>query len=124
MYLGFRTLNRLTMSKFDEAVEKYAASAKKLNLNIDQDFLVKVTRGLGPSIYNADAETVASSDPDELKTVKNNFLIKKLGLKDGPELDKAIDEVMDQLGKSNRYKYRALVYALLAKKFKKESIYA
>lgn len=111
------------MSKFDDAVEKYAAMVKDLNLDIDHDFLVKVTRGLGPSIYNVDAETVAGSDKDELNTVKKNFLIKKLGLSDGPELDEAIDQVMEQMGRSNRSKYRALVYALLAKKFNKESVY-
>lgn len=111
------------MSKFDDVIKKYTAEAKKLKLNIPNDFLIAVTRGLGPSIYNADAETVASSDPSELDTVKKNFLIKKLGLTDGPELDKAIDEVVEQLGRSNRNKYRALVYALLAIKFKKQSIY-
>lgn len=111
------------MSKFDEAVDKYSAEAKKLKLDIPHDFLVKVTKGLGPSIYNADAETVAGSDPEELKTVKNNFLIKKLGLKDDAKLDSAIDEVMEELGRSNRNKYRALVYALLAQKFNKQSVY-
>ncbi|HTO38261.1 MAG TPA: DUF2853 family protein [Brumimicrobium sp.] len=111
------------MSKFDEAVEKYLAENKNLKLGIPEDFLVKVTKGLGPSIYNKDAETIASSDPDELETVKKNFLIKKLGLNDGPELDKAIGEVVEKLGASNRNKYRALFYALLAIKFKKESVY-
>ena len=52
-----------------------------------------------------------------------NFLIKKLGLKDGPELDEAIQDVMDQMGKSNRNKYRAMVYYLLTLKFNKASIY-
>ena len=52
-----------------------------------------------------------------------NFLIKKLGLKDGPELDKAIDAVLEKYGKSNKSKYRAVVYYLLAKHFKKESVY-
>ena len=54
---------------------------------------------------------------------KNNFLINKLGLTDGPELDAAIDEVMQQMGTSNKSKYRAVVYALLAKKLGKEAIY-
>lgn len=111
------------MSKFDETVAKYKAENEKLKLNIPEDFLVKVTKGLGPSIYNKDAETIASSDPAELETVKKNFLMKKLGLADGPELDKAIEEVVEQLGASNRNKYRALFYSLLAIKFKKESVY-
>lgn len=50
----------------------------------DIDLLTKMTIGLGPSIYNADTATVAGSQPSELETLKNNFLIKKLGLTDGP----------------------------------------
>ena len=87
------------------------------------DFLTKVTVGCGPSIYNADAATVSGSDASELATVKNNFLIKKLGLEDSTELDSAIDSVMETYGRSNRNKYRAVVYYLLAKHFKKESAY-
>ena len=34
------------------------------------------------SIYDADASTIASSQPGELETVKKNFLMKKLGLDD------------------------------------------
>ncbi|HPR00583.1 MAG TPA: DUF2853 family protein, partial [Saprospiraceae bacterium] len=65
----------------------------------------------------------SSGDPQELERVKKNFLIKKLGLKDGPELDKAIAKVVDTFGSSNRNKYRAIFYYLLVKEFKKESMY-
>lgn len=112
------------MSKRDELIVKYAADLKeKCGVTADMDFLTKVTVGCGPSIYNADSSTVAGSDEKELATVKNNFLIKKLGLKDGPELDKGIEAVMEQYGKSNKSKYRAVVYYLLAKHFKKEAVY-
>ncbi|WP_025740234.1 DUF2853 family protein [Aquimarina pacifica] len=112
------------MSKRDELITKYAADIKdKIGQTPDMDFLTKVTIGCGPSIYNADAATVSGSDKSELETVKKNFLIKKLGLSDGPKLDEAIASVMEQYGKSNRNKYRAVVYYLLAKHFGKESIY-
>ncbi len=112
------------MSKRDDLIQKYAADLKeKCGETADIDFLTKVTVGCGPAIYNADASTVSGSDQAEIDTVKNNFLIKKLGLSDGPELDAAIAEVLDQYGQSNRNKYRAVVYYLLAKKFKKESVY-
>ncbi|MDB2463174.1 DUF2853 family protein, partial [Algibacter sp.] len=91
--------------------------------NPDMDLLTKVTIGCGPSIYNKDAATVSGSDDSELATVKNNFLIKKLGLSDGPKLDEAIASVMETYGKSNRNKYRAVVYYMLTKHFGKESIY-
>jgi Protein of unknown function (DUF2853) len=112
------------MSKRDELIAKYAADLKdKCGVKPDMDLLTKVTIGCGPSIYNADAATVSASDASELATVKNNFLIKKLGLKDSSDLDKGIDAVMDQYGRSNRNKYRAVVYYLLTKKFGKESAY-
>ncbi len=112
------------MSKFDELLDVYKTEFKKiLSEKLDEDLLTKVTKGLGPSIYNLDASKVSGSDKKELETVKKNFLIKKLGLADGPELDKAIDEVIEKLGRSNRNKYRAIVYYLLAKKFNKEEIY-
>ena len=112
------------MSKRDELIAKYAADLKeKCGVTADMDFLTKVTIGCGPSIYNADASTVSGSDEAELATVKNNFLIKKLGLKDSADLDKGIAAVIEQYGKSNRNKYRAVIYYLLAKHFKKESVY-
>lgn len=112
------------MSKRDELIEVYAADLKeKCGVTADMDFLRKVTIGCGPSIYNKDSSTVAGSDKSELATVKNNFLIKKLGLADSADLDAAIDSVMEQYGRSNRTKHRAVVYYLLAKHFKKESVY-
>ncbi|WP_396601293.1 DUF2853 family protein [Algibacter sp. R77976] len=112
------------MSKRDELIVKYAADLKdKCGINADMDLLKKVTIGCGPSIYNKDAATVSGSDDSELATVKNNFLIKKLGLSDGPKLDEAIASVMETYGKSNRNKYRAVVYYMLTKHFGKESIY-
>ncbi|MFJ1474690.1 DUF2853 family protein [Capnocytophaga cynodegmi] len=112
------------MSKRDELIELYAKDLKeKCGITPDLDFLKKVTIGLGPSIYNADSSTVAGSDKTELDRVKQNFLIKKLGLKDGPELDNAIESVIETYGKSNKSKYRAVVYYLLAKHFKKEGVY-
>ena len=111
------------MSKFDEKVALYKKFMDDRDIRSNTDLLTAVTKGLGPSIYKNDAETVSGSDPKELETVKKNFLIKKLGLADSPELDKGIAKVMEQYGQSNRNKYRAVVYYLLTKHFKKESVY-
>ncbi len=113
------------MSRRDELIEKYAADLKdKIGVTPNMDLLKKVTIGCGPAIYNADASTVSGSDPDELKTVKESFLIKKLGLRDTPDLDTGLEKVMDAYGKSNRNKYRAVVYYMLAKEFGRESAYS
>jgi len=112
------------MGKRDDLIAQYADDLKnKCGMSPDMGLLTKVTIGCGPAIYNADASTVAATQPDELETVKNNFLIKKLGLVDGPQLMDAINSVLDTYGRSERSKYRAVVYYMLTKHFGKESVY-
>lgn len=112
------------MSKRDDLIEKYAKDLKaKCGIEPDMDLLRKVTIGCGPSIYSADSETVASSQPRELETVKTNFLMKKLGLPDGPDLMEGINKVIEVYGKSERNKYRPVIYYMLAKHFGKEGVY-
>ena len=113
------------MSKRDDLIAKYAADMKdKLGVSPDMELLTKVVIGCGPSIYNADAETVAGSDKTELERVRTNYLVKKLGLADGPALDAAIQDVLAKYGSGNRNKYRAVVYYMLTKHFGKEAAYA
>lgn len=113
------------MGKRDDLIAQYADDLKnKCGMTPDMDLLTKVTIGCGPAVYDADAATIAGSQPKEIETVKNNFLIKKLGLSDGPELSAAIDTVIEVYGKSERRKFRAVIYYMLTKHFKKESVYA
>ena len=112
------------MGKRDDLIAQYADDLKnKCGMTPDMGLLTKVTIGCGPAIYDADASTVAGSQPSELETVKNNFLVKKLGLADGPQLDAAIAQVLQTYGQSERNKYRAVVYYMLTKHFGKESVY-
>jgi hypothetical protein len=113
------------MSKRDDLIAKYAADLKdKLGIAADMELLTKVVIGCGPSIYDADGETVAASDKSELERVKSNYLVKKLGLPDGPELMAAIHDVVEKYGSANRNKYRAVVYYMLCTHFGKQAAYA
>lgn len=112
------------MGKRDDLVARYADDLlNKCGMEPDMELLTKVTIGCGPTIYDADAATVAASQPHELETVKTNFLIKKLGLADSPALMEAIQNVIETYGKSERNKYRAVVYYMLTKHFGKDSVY-
>lgn len=112
------------MGKRADLIAQYADDLKnKCGMDPDMDLLTKVTIGCGPAIYDADASTVAATQASELETVKNNYLIKKLGLTDGPELMAAINKAIETYGKSERNKYRAVVYYMLTKHFGKESVY-
>lgn len=112
------------MGRRDELIERYASDLReKCGVEPDVELLRKVTIGCGPSIYDADAATVAATQVHELDTVRRSFLMGKLGLPNGPELDAAIDAVMETYGRSERNKYRAVVYYLLTKHFGKEAVY-
>ena len=84
----------------------------------------KVTLGLGPSVYRDDAAMVAASDREELQRIRGSYLVKKLGLPEGPDLDAGIDKAIETYGRGNRSKYRAVVYYLLATHFRREAAYA
>lgn len=112
------------MGRRNELIATYAEDLRtKLGVEPDMELLTKVTIGCGPAIYDADAATVAATQPGELETVRKNFLVKKLGLADGPELDAAVNSVIDAYGRSERNKYRAVIYYLLTKRFQKEAVY-
>jgi hypothetical protein len=112
------------MSKRDELIAKYAADLKqKCGLSANMDLLTKVTMACGPSIYNDDASTVSATDSAEMDRVKKNFLMKRLGLQATDDLDGGLTAVIDQYGRSNRNKYRAVFYYLLTTHFKREAAF-
>jgi Protein of unknown function (DUF2853) len=112
------------MATFAETFDRYKSEFDSLGISYDEALFQAVTKAVGPVIYNEDSSRVSCSDAEELARVKNNFLIKKLGLSDGPELDAAMNAVCEQMGSANRNKYRAMFYYLLVVKFGKESVYA
>jgi hypothetical protein len=115
---------RMTMGKRDDLIAQYVDNLKnKCGMTPDMVLLTKVTIGCGPAIYNVDASTVAGSQPDGLETVRKNFLIKKLGLADGSQLMEVINSVIEIYGRSERNKYRAVIYYMLSKHFGKEVVY-
>ncbi len=111
------------MNKFEEKLTLYKQYMEDTNLSYNADLLVAVTKGLGHCIYKTHAETISGTNSKELATIKNNFLIKKLGMSDNKNLEDGIKEVLEKIEKPKRKKYRAVVYYLLVEKFNKESVY-
>lgn len=104
------------MGKFDDKVAGYKANMDKLEIAYDDANFLLCAKACGPSIYNADAETVSGTDKTELDRVKNNYLIKKLGLSESDDLDGIVQYAIDKMGKSNRKKYRPIFYYLCSVK--------
>jgi len=112
------------MGKRDDLIEKYADDLrKKCSMEPDMDLLRSVTIACGPSIYNRDASTVSGGSTTELETVRNNFVMKKLGISDAEKAMGGVMAAIETYGKSNRNKYRAVVYYMLTKHFGKESVF-
>ncbi|MDX1782298.1 MAG: DUF2853 family protein [Thalassovita sp.] len=112
------------MGKRGDLIARYADDLKnKCGIEPDMDLLEKVTIGCGPAIYDADGGTVAADQRSELALIRNNFLIRKLALEEGPELMAAIRSVIDVYGRDEPSKYRAVIYYMLVKLFGRESIY-
>lgn len=113
------------MGKRDDLIATYATDLReKCRIEPDMALLTRVAIGLGPAIYNDDSSTVAGSEPSELETIRKNFLVKKLGLAEGPELMAGLDTVIETYGRSNRNKHLAVIYYLLVRHFGRESVYA
>ncbi len=111
------------MGKFDDEVVKLLSTAKEVDKNITEDLMRVVGKYLGPNLYNKDASLVAYSDKDELARIRENFVKKKLGIKDSDEdIDAAIKSVGEKYGMSVRNKKRAVVYACLMNHYGKTSL--
>ena len=91
----------------------HAAEIKKYAPNADDAKVAALIKYLGVSLHNRDSSLVAASDPDELKTVHNNWCKKKLGVTDDAAIDAAIKKVVETM-KGNNHKSRAAFYYLAA----------
>ena len=99
------------MATKQEKLELYLEEAKKFSSNVNESKLSEIVDLLWPSIFNDDAETVACSDEAELERVVESSVLEKLGV--NASLDDA-KAVCEKMGTSNRNKYRAIFYYLLA----------
>lgn len=111
------------MSSYEEAFKRFTTELESLGFSYHEGLYHAVTKHLGPSIHNQDSSLVACDQPKEMETIKTEFLIGKLGLTDGPELDAAIQQVCGALGGSNTNKHRASFYYLLVAILQKEHVF-
>lgn len=102
------------MGRRDELMASYKADLEKLGLTPDEALLEKVVKACGPAIYSDDAATVAASDKTECARIRDNFIMKKLGMTDAAQADAALDKAVETYGRSNRNKQRAVLYYLIA----------
>lgn len=110
------------MSKFDEAMDASKKQMESCSIECDEVLLKNVTKALGPSIYNKDANLVAAGDKTEIDNIKKKFIAGKLGV-EGAQADEAVNHAIEKIGSDNRQKLRPVFYYLIVKFLNKESVY-
>src|SRR5436305_8592695 len=97
----------------------YVADVKKYTGSVDEGAVAGLAKTYALVLGKPDSRLVAAGDPEEIARVRDNFLKKKLGLKDADTaLDAAVKSVLDKV-KADRTKSRLTVYYLLAEHFNK-----
>lgn len=86
--------------------------------------LRKVTIGGGRPLHDKDARAVAASEPAELETGKQNDLIRKRGLPDGPARDAGSRKAVETDGRAERNNLRPVSSSRRRTPFGKEAVYA
>ena len=97
----------------------WAADVRKYAPNADGAAIAGIVKHCGIALQSRDASFVSCTDKDERDRVRDNFLKKKLGLKDADaDLDKAVMDMCERM-KADRDKSRVTFYYLLADRFGK-----
>ncbi|MBB4657978.1 DUF2853 family protein [Parvularcula dongshanensis] len=98
--------------------EAHLERVRKYDPGADADVVKALVRRLNIVLQNRDAVTVACSDEDELKRIRDGFAKKTLDLgasHDDAAIMSAIQEVCVQMADARGSKHRVPFYYLLAK---------
>lgn len=90
----------------------YAADIRKYTSNVNEAAVKTIVNYCGIALRNTDSSLVATSDPQELATVRDGFAAKKLGL-DAAAADAGMKAVAEKMKDEHR-KSRVTFYYLLA----------
>jgi hypothetical protein len=104
-----------------ELIDKYKKELSKLKVKVDDVLLKAVVKSLGPAVYRDDASKISAADAAELERVKQNFMIKRLGLPNGPKLETLLNQAIDKMGRGNKHKSRAVLYYIITRDTKREA---
>ena len=110
------------MGRRDELVVTCAGEIQvRCGMQPEMDLLDRVIKACGPAAFSATGATVDPADAQARDHIRTHFLIRKLGLKDGPELAMAIDNAFEVYASQGAPHHRAVIYYLLVKYFGRDA---
>jgi Protein of unknown function (DUF2853) len=101
----------------------HLADIKKYATKVDEAAVTGMSKNYALVMSKPDTKWVAASDPVELQRVVDNFLKKKLGLKDGNDALMASCKAVGEKMKADRNKSRIVFYYLLAEHYGKLAMF-
>ncbi|KAB2850841.1 MAG: DUF2853 family protein [Hyphomicrobiaceae bacterium] len=102
----------------------YASDIARFTSNVDAKAVKGIVKHLGIALKSIDSSMVSCSDKGERDRVRDQFLVKKLGLeKDKAELDKIVMAVCEKM-KADKSKLRVTFCYLLAEQVGKLGAFA
>ena len=104
-----------------ELIDKYKKELSRIKVKVDDVLLKAVVKSLGPAVYREDASMISAADADELERVKQNFMVRRLGLTDSPKLETMLNKAIDRMGRSKGNKHRAVLYYIITCDSKREA---
>lgn len=104
-----------------ELIDMYKKELSKLKVKVDDVLLKAVVKSLGPAVYRDDASKFSAADAAELERVKQNFMVRRLGLPNTAKLDVMLNKAIDRMGRSNKNKYRAVLYYIITQDSKRQA---
>lgn len=110
-------------AQLGETMSRYLEDVRRYDPTPDEAAVKGLERYLATALRNPDSRFVAASDQRELTTIRDRFLKRKLGMKDGNQkLDALVGHVAAQM-KQQRMKGRLTFYYLCAKRANKLSMF-
>lgn len=93
----------------------------KCGMPAELDLLDRVITACGPSAFSRTMSTVDPENEQDRDHIRTHFLMRRLGLKDGPELAEAIEAAFEAYPSVGSPCYRPVVYYLLVKFFGRDA---
>jgi hypothetical protein len=84
---------------------------------LEENLLDRVITACGPAAFSESGVAVDPASDGERAYIRSHFLVRKLGLKDGPALSDAIDAAFDAYPNQGERLLRPVLYYLLVKFF-------
>ena len=103
----------------DDKHAEYLEKVRKYDADADADKVKSIANKLGIALQSRDSSLVSCSDEGELKSIRDGFAKKRLGLDakhSDEEIMGVINEVCAEMAGEKGQKHRVPFYYLLAKK--------